>query len=49
MNLQFPSDDDICAAFEKGQAAILDVFHDISRQMQELVQHMATQAEALQA
>jgi transposase len=49
MNLQFPTDDEIYAAFEKGQAAILDLFHDISRQMQELAQQMAKQAEALQA
>jgi transposase len=49
MNLQLPTDDEICAAFEQGQAAILDLFHDISRQMQELAQQMAQQAEALQA
>jgi transposase len=49
MNLQLPIDDEICAAFEKGQAAILDLFHDISRQMQELARQMAKQAAALQA
>lgn len=49
MNVQLPTDDEICAAFEKGQAAILDLFHDVSRQMQELAQQMAKQAEALQA
>jgi transposase len=49
MNLQLPTDDDICAAFEQGQAAILDLFHEVSRQMQELAQQMAQQAEALQA
>jgi len=49
MNLQLPTDDEICAAFEKGQAAILDLFHEVSRQMQELAQQMAQQAEALQA
>jgi hypothetical protein len=49
MNLQFPTDDEICVAFEKGQAAILDLFHDVSRQLQELAQQMAKQAEALHA
>ena len=49
MNFQLPTDDEICVAFEKGQAAILDLFHDVSRQMQELAQQMAKQAEALQA
>jgi transposase len=48
MNLQFPTDDEICAAFEKGQAAILDLFHDVSRQVQELAQQLAKQGELLQ-
>jgi len=49
MNFQLPTDDEICVAFEKGQAAILDLFHDVSRQMHELAQELAKQAEALQA
>ena len=47
MNLHLPTDDEICVAFEKGQAAILDLFRDVSRQMHELDQQMAKQAEAL--
>jgi transposase len=47
MNFQLPTDDEICVAFEKGQAAILDLFRDVSRQMHELAQQMAKQAEAL--
>ena len=49
MNLHLPTEDEICVAFEQGQAAILDLFHEVSRQMQELAQQMAQQAEALQA
>ncbi len=48
MNLQLPTDNEICAAFEKGQAAILDLFHDVSRQVQELAQQLAKQGEILQ-
>ena len=48
MNPQFPRDDEICAAFEKGQAAILDLFHDVSRQMVELSQQLAKQGAFLQ-
>ncbi len=48
MNVQLPTDDAICAAFEKGQAAILDLFHDVSRQVQELAQQLAKQSDLLQ-
>ncbi len=48
MTLQLPTDNEICAAFEKGQAAILDLFHDVSRQVQELAQQLAKQGEILQ-
>jgi transposase len=48
MNFQLPTDDEICVAFEKGQAAILDLFHDVSRQMQELAQQLAKQGDLLQ-
>ena len=48
MNFQLPTDDEICIAFEKGQAAILDLFHDVSRQMQELAQQLAKQGDLLQ-
>ncbi len=48
MNVQLPTDDEICAAFEKGQSAILDLFHDVSRQVQELAQQLAKQGEILQ-
>ncbi len=48
MNVQLPTDDAICAAFGKGQAAILGLFHDGSRQVQELAQQLAKQSEVLQ-
>ena len=48
MNFQLPTDDKICVAFEKGQAAILDLFHDVSRQMQEIAQQLAKQGDLLQ-
>jgi hypothetical protein len=31
VNLQLPTDDEICVAFEKGRAAVLDLVHDVSR------------------
>ena len=49
MNLQLPTDDEICAAFEKGQAAIVDLFHDVAVQVTELAQQLAKQGELLQA
>lgn len=48
MNLQLPTDDEICAAFEKGQAAMLDLFHDVAAQVVELAQQLAKQSELLQ-
>jgi hypothetical protein len=48
MNFQLPTDDEICVAFEEGQAAILDLFHDVNRQMQELAQQLAKQGDLLQ-
>jgi transposase len=48
MNLQLPTDDEICAAFEKGQAAMLDLFHDVAVQVVELAQQLAKQSELLQ-
>jgi len=48
MNLRLPTDNEICAAFEKGQGAVLDLFHDVSRQVQELAQQVAKQAAMLQ-
>jgi transposase len=49
MNLQLPTDDEICAAFEKGQAAVVDLFHDVAVQVTELAQQLAKQGELLQA
>jgi transposase len=48
MNLQLPTDDEICAAFEKGQSAILDLFHDVAAQVTLLAQQLAKQGELLQ-
>ncbi len=49
MNFKLPTDDEIYAAFAKGETAILDLFHDVVSQMQELAQQLAKQSEALQA
>ena len=48
MNLQLPTDDEICAAFERGQSAILDLFHDVAAQVTLLAQQLAKQGELLQ-
>jgi hypothetical protein len=48
MNLQLPTDDEICAAFEKGRSAILDLFHDVAAQVTLLAQQLAKQGELLQ-
>jgi transposase len=48
MNLQLPTDDEICVAFEKGQSAILDLFHDVAAQVTLLAQQLAKQGELLQ-
>jgi len=48
MNLQLPTDDEIYAAFEKGQSAILDLFHDVAAQVTLLAQQLAKQGELLQ-
>jgi transposase len=49
MNFQIPTDEEIHTAFEKGEPAVMDLFHDVARQMAELAQQLAKQGEALQA
>ena len=49
MNLCMPTDQDIHSAFEKGEAAVRDVFCDVAVQVEELARQLATQGEALQA
>ena len=49
MNIQIPTDEEIHTAFEKGESAVLALFHDVARQMAELAQQLAKQGEALQA
>ena len=49
MNLRIPTDEEIHSAFEKGEAAVRNVFHDVADQMEELARQLAQQGEALQA
>jgi transposase len=49
MNFQTPTDQDIHAAFEQGEAAVRDLVHALANQIAELAQNLATQGEALQA
>ena len=49
MNFRIPTDDEIHLAFEKGEAAVRSLFHDLASQMEELAKQVAKQAEALQA
>ena len=49
MNFHIPTDEQIHTAFAKGESAVMDLFHDVARQMAELAQQLAKQGEALQA
>ena len=49
MNFRMPTDDAIHTAFEKGEAAIMKLFHNVADQMTELARQLAKQGEALQA
>src|SRR5207302_6415835 len=49
MNFRMPTDDAIHTAFEKGEAAIMELFHNVADQMTELARQLAKQGEALQA
>ena len=49
MNFRIPTDEEIHTAFETGEAAVIDLFHDVVEQMSELARQLAKQGEALQA
>lgn len=49
MNLRMPTDQDIHSAFEKGEAAVRDLFRQVAVQGEELARQLAKQGEALQA
>lgn len=49
MNLRMPTDQDIHSAFEKGEAAVRDLFRQVAVQVEELARQLAKQGEALQA
>jgi hypothetical protein len=48
MNFRIPTEEEIHLAFEKGEAAVRDLFHDLASQLEELAKQVAKQAEALQ-
>ena len=47
MNFRMPTDDAIHTAFEKGEAAIMELFHNVADQMTALAQQLAKQGEVL--
>jgi len=47
MNFRMPTDDAIHTAFEKGEAAIRELFHNVADQMTALAQQLAKQGEVL--
>src|SRR6266852_5025146 len=49
MNFRITTDEAIHTAFEKGEAAIMELFHNVADQMTELARQLAKQGEALQA
>src|SRR5215468_11008921 len=48
MNFCMPTDDAIHTAFEKGEAAIMELFHNVADQMTALAQQLAQQGAVLQ-
>ena len=48
MNFRIPTDEEIHSAFEKGEAAVWTLFHDVAGQVEERAKQLATQGEALQ-
>ena len=48
MNFRIPTDEAIHTAFEKGEAAVMEWFHNVADQMAELARQLAKQGEALQ-
>ena len=49
MNFRMPTDEEIHSAFEKGEAAVRDLFRDVAVQVEELARQLAKHGEALQA
>src|SRR3989454_5504465 len=49
MNFRIPTDEAIHTAFEKGEAAVMELFHNVADQMTELARQLAKQGPALQA
>jgi transposase len=49
MYFQMPTDEEIHLTFEKGEAAVRDLFHALASQVEELAEQLAQQAEALRA
>lgn len=47
MNIRMPTREEIHAAFEKGEAAVVELFLSVGRQMEELAQQLEKQAAAL--
>lgn len=48
MNFHMPTDDEIHSAFEQGEEAVKDLFHDVATQVTELAHQLAKQGELLQ-
>ena len=48
MNFRIPTDAAIHAALEKGEAAVIELFHHVADQMAELARQLAKQGEVLQ-
>ncbi len=47
MNICLPTREEIHACYEKGEEAVVELFDDVGRQLEELAKQLATQAEAL--